>query len=95
MVCKVIIEVQTNKLEDKFKLYTNLKIVSWEKTDIIMMCAVCSSVEAEQGWIPYALALQKFDLDLADREERISHALCRTCAIEKYGPQIAHLFDEE
>ena len=76
-------------------MYSNLKIVSWEKTDIIMMCAVCSSVETERGWIPYALALQKFDLDAASREERISHALCRNCAIEKYGPEIAHLFDEE
>ncbi|MEJ2542993.1 MAG: hypothetical protein P8Y99_02905 [Calditrichaceae bacterium] len=76
-------------------MYSNLKIVSWEKTDIIMMCAVCSSVETERGWLPYALALQKFDLEAADREERISHALCRNCAIEKYGPEIAHLFDEE
>jgi len=76
-------------------LYTNLKVVSWEKTDIIMMCAVCNSVETETGWIPYALALQKYDLDAANKEERISHALCRNCAIEKYGPQISHLFDEE
>ena len=69
--------------------------MSWEKTNIIMMCAGCNSVETEQGWIPYALALQKFDLDEASREERISHALCRNCAIEKYGTQIAHIFDEE
>ena len=60
-----------------------------------MMCAVCSSVETQNGWIPYALALQKYDLDEANREERISHALCRNCAIEKYGQQIAHIFDED
>lgn len=69
--------------------------MNWKKSNLIMMCAVCSSVETEKGWIPYALALQQYDLEAADREDRISHALCRNCAIEKYGPQIAHIFDDE
>ncbi|MEJ2052573.1 MAG: hypothetical protein P8X42_01520 [Calditrichaceae bacterium] len=69
--------------------------MSWDKTDIIMMCAVCNSVETVKGWIPYALAVREYDLQAADREDRISHALCRNCAIDKYGPQIAHIFDED
>ena len=69
--------------------------MSWEKTNIIMMCAVCNSVETEKGWIPYALAIQKYDLEKAGKEERISHALCKNCAIEKYGPHIAHIFEDD
>lgn len=89
------IQMQIINQDIHFKLNTNIRIVSWEKTNIIMMCAVCSSVETEKGWIPYAQAIQRYNLDDAGREERISHALCRNCAIDKYGPQIAHIFDED
>ncbi len=62
---------------------------------IIVMCACCSAVKINLGWLPYNWARFLIDIQKIEAEMRISHGICKSCAVKVYGPDAAHLFDNQ
>lgn len=61
--------------------------------ELIVICAGCSAVKIDSVWLPYNWARFLIDIQKYEKEMRVSHGLCKSCAIEIYGPDVANIFD--
>lgn len=63
--------------------------------NFITMCAGCGSVKIAAGWLPYSWARFLIDIPKMKHEMRISHGICKNCAVKMYGPAITHIFENK
>jgi len=61
--------------------------------EFITMCAGCNAVKIAAGWMPYSWASLLIDIPKITSEFRVSHGICKNCAIKLYGSEIAHIYE--
>lgn len=64
------------------------------KKDLITMCAGCNSLKGKKIWIPYEFVSWFIDIPKLLSEMRISHSICKPCAIRIYVPAVESIFDK-
>lgn len=62
---------------------------------IITMCANCHSVKMNTQWIPNNIARLLMDIPKLWFEMRISHGICKDCALKLYGPVFNRIFENQ
>lgn len=62
---------------------------------IITMCASCHSVKMNTIWIPYPIARLLINIPKLSFEMRISHGICKDCALKLYGPVFNRIFENQ